>query len=241
MIKHLVIVHQKALKLIIIQYRQCICTNKRANNTPISAINELTKEQEVKRILTFLGIIVVLASCSKRGTVAPAVISSKPDSATILHTVAVSAPTQRTLTTLTDSTLILAFKEDVTLLLPAAGFNQSFSVHLSQDFSASALSKFNYSITTNDGITYYDWVDDNLNNVDQKTVSDTTVNGLEMTKIHVVRTFNFVQQYANEQLALTAQNTILHTNNDKVIVSSYVLFDKAYPTATLIVPIKYVN
>ncbi|MGZ3758003.1 MAG: hypothetical protein ACXVAY_07315 [Mucilaginibacter sp.] len=196
----------------------------------------------MRNILIASGILVALASCSKNGTVAPnTTTTTKIDSATTLHTVAVTAPVQNTQTSLKDSTLTLIFREDVTLLLTPISYDQSYSVHLSQDFSTTVLAKINYTTTNGKGVSYYDYADDNLNNVGQKTISDTTINGVALKKIHVVRNFSFVKTYPNTQTATNALNTISNTYTDRVTFSSYVLFDKVYPSTSTTAAISYVH
>lgn len=208
----------------------------------LSAIHELTKNKEVKRILTLLGIIVVLASCSKQGTVAPTVTTAtKVDSANILHSVAITAPVQNTQITLKDSTLTLIFREDVVLLLTPKSYDQSYSVHLLQDFSTTALAKLDYTTSNGQGLSYFDYADDNLNITSQKTLSDTTINGVALKKIHVLRNFTFVKKYPDVQTATNAKASISNTYSDRVTFSSYILYDKAYPSTTLTAAISYVH
>ena len=190
----------------------------------------------MKKLIFLLPILAALASCNNKGNMAPVL----PDSATVQHTVKLLVTPQQTKVSIKDSTLTLAFNEDVTMLLNAQGYDHTYAVHLTQDFTSSALNKLDYT-TVNNGATFYDYLEDNLNNVSQKTVSDTSINGVTLKKIHLVRLINFVQKFANAQLASNAQTAILSTHTDMVAFSSYVFYDKSYPATTAAAAINYTS
>jgi len=190
----------------------------------------------MKRLIYLLPVLIAFASCNNKGTLAPVL----PDSVTVQHTVKLSASPQLTKTSVKDSTLTLALNEDVVLLLNPTGFDHTYAVHITQDLTSSALNKLDYT-TINNGASFYDYLEDNLNNISGKTISDTSVNGTAMKKIHLVRLINFVKKFANAQLAINAQMAILNTHTDVITFSSYVFYDKSYPATTTTAAINYSN
>lgn len=192
-----------------------------------------------KYILPILFAAVTITSCTKSGEIKP--ISSKATSSTgsnssssiidtdaLIHQISFMAPAQFVATSVSGDTLKMIYYENVSLLIPTVGLTFSYSLHLNEIFTASALNNFNYTTIDQQGDVTYDWVDDNLNNVTAKTEKDTVINGVKTTKITVQRPFIFSQVYSSPQLATAEQNTLLATKNDNITFSAYVLFTKTY-------------
>jgi len=189
----------------------------------------------MKRLVFLLPVMIAFASCNNKGTLKP---TTPTDSATLVHTVKILTAPQSTKISLKDSTLTFAFTEDVSMLLTPTGYSESYAVHITQDFTHSALNQLNYT-TINDGSSYYDYLDDNMNNLSGRTISDTTINNVAYKKLHLIRVINFVKTYANSQLAINAQTAIINTHTDLVTFSSYVFYDKTYPATVTTANINY--
>jgi hypothetical protein len=188
----------------------------------------------MNRLILLGFILIIFSGCGKlQDLPTSSVLAAETDTTNILHKVYLSTPTQTVATTVNNNILNLLYTENINVLLTARGYDQSFAVHLVGDFSESALNAFDYTLTTKSGNTTYDWADDNLNDVDQKTVSDTTINGEEMVKINVVRYFKFSKQYATIQAAQQEQIILSNTNGDIINFSSYVFFGQNYPATQI--------
>ncbi|MGF7082383.1 hypothetical protein [Mucilaginibacter sp. UYCu711] len=137
---------------------------------------------------------------------------------------------QTVITSVTNSTLTMVYNEDISLIFGAVGYDQSYAVHLYEDFGRSALQEFDYTTISESGDVTFRWADDNLNNVKLKTVTHTTMNGKAVVIIKVQRPFTFVKTYANAAAALNEQRILLATTGDKVNFSSNIYFGVDFQT-----------
>jgi hypothetical protein len=94
-------------------------------------------------------------------------------------------------------------------------------LHLKEDFSKSSLATLDYTTVDEAGATDFDWVDDNLNNVIDKTVTDTTINTIAMKKINVNRKFTFTETFADNASAVAKEDSLYNINTEKIRFSSY--------------------
>lgn len=129
-------------------------------------------------------------------------------------------PDQKLSMTLDDSNLIIVYTEDVILLTQTANLKKAWTVHLKEDFSASDLINFDYHSLTREGVNAFNWVDDNLNNVN-KTMKDTVIDKIAITKIEVNRTFTFNHVYSNADAALTEYNKLIASKTQSIVFSAY--------------------
>jgi hypothetical protein len=161
------------------------------------------------------------------------------DTNVILHTVTLTAKNQLAKTLVTDSTLNISYAQDVAILICAKGYNSSYSTYLVADFSGSILSKFNYYSSSKTGVTTYNYIENNLNDVDFKTVTDTTVNNTAMKKVRVQRTISFTKRFATPALAASAQKIVMAQTADPVKYISYMYYDKTYPETSASTKVSY--
>lgn len=124
-------------------------------------------------------------------------------------------------TSVSGNKLILVFDENVDLLFPLEGYLKTSAVHLKEDFSKTMLAGIDYTTVAEGGNTTYNWVDDNLNNVILKKVTDTVINKVKMVKINVHRPFTFSKQYASNQAALSDQTQFINKTDDTVSFTSF--------------------
>lgn len=135
-------------------------------------------------------------------------------------------------TSVTNSTLTMVYNEDISLIFGAVGYDQSYAIHLYEDFGAAVLNDFDYTTVNQTGDVTFRWVDNNLNNVKLKTVTHTTMNGKAVVIVKVQRPFTFVKTYDDAAAALNAQRILLTTTDDKVNFSSNVYFGTDFQTYT---------
>jgi len=183
--------------------------------------------RSVKCILILLISLTIFAGCHK-SNVTP-VKKTTVDTDLLIHTVKLDTTPQYSAVSVSGTKLTVIWYEDITLLIPTEGYNLSYSVRLEQDFSKTGLANFDFTTFDAYGNITYDWVDDNLNNVIAKTVTDTTIAGAKITKVTVQRPFIFAKTYATNQAAVMGEDSILSRKTDKISFSSYVIFLKTYP------------
>jgi hypothetical protein len=210
----------------------------------------------MKAILPILLISIVLFSCSKKGDVNPTSadttktgngnLSVTPDPTVKLshddsiHMAAFIIYPQNVKTSVNGKTLNLVFDERVNIFLMAEAYEQTYAVHLKEDFKKSVLAAFDFSTEGENGVTSYNYVEDNLNNIRFKTVSDTLIKGVKVKKIAVHRQLNFSKTYDSQQLATDQQNIILSHYQDFITFSSYTYYkQKNYPTTSAVAFVKY--
>lgn len=212
----------------------------------------------MKTILPILFITIVLFSCSKQGDVKPTStdttktnnghLSAPPDPAVQLshddsiHMAAFIISPQNVKTTITGKTLNLIFDERVNIFLMADAYEQTYAVHLKEDFKKSALAAFDFSTEGENGVTAYNYLEDNLNNIRFKTITDTLIQGVKIKKIAVHRQLTFSKTFDSQQLAADQQNIILSRSGDFITFSSYTYYkQKNYPTSSAVAFVKYGN
>ncbi|MCC8425277.1 hypothetical protein [Mucilaginibacter sp. UR6-11] len=176
-----------------------------------------------------------LAGCQLQG-VSPTTKTNEDTS--IYHETFVTSD-QTVMTSVNNTTLTMVYNEDISLIFGAIGYDQSYAVHLYEDFNSSLLHGFDYTTVNAGGDVTFNWVDNNLNNVTLKTVTDTTINGKAMVKVNVKRPFTFVKTYADVQSALDEQQILLNRTADKVNFSSNIYFGSNFQNYTTSAKIVY--
>jgi hypothetical protein len=143
-------------------------------------------------------------------------------------------------TSVSGTNLILVFDENIDLLFSAEGYQKTSAVHLFEDFSKTLLAGFDYTTVAEGGNTTLNWVDDNLNNVVLKTVTDTVINKIKMVKINVHRPFTFSKIYASNQAALNEQALFIAKTNDSIAFTSYCYYNqKNYQPVSVLATLVY--
>jgi hypothetical protein len=141
-------------------------------------------------------------------------------------------PDQKLTVKLNGAELTMVYDEDVVLLTQTASLKKSYAVHFTEDFSTSDLENFDYHSLTREGVNAFNWVDDNLNNINTVR-KDTVLNNIAITKIEVARTFNFTHTFDNADAALAAYNKLITDKTQTISFSAY--YAPADPnTATII-------
>lgn len=179
--------------------------------------------------LPVLILALAAASCKKDNSVSPSPqpaslsgtttngsskLKNGPD--TTKNAVNFKVNTQTVKTSVKDSTLTLLYTENVNLVLNEADYYSAWSVHLQDDFSKSALQNFDYTTVNSSGMTTLNWVDDNLNNIVNKSVADTVINNIKMVRVNVGRKYTFFKTYKDDGTAVAAQNAVLSKQGDVV-------------------------
>jgi hypothetical protein len=209
----------------------------------------------MRTILSLLLISVILWGCSKQNDVTPIVtdanktpVTAKPDSTVKLtkddsiHMVAFIIYAQKVKTSVSGKTLTLAFDENVNLFLLADGYHKTSAIHLKEDFKTTSLAAFDFTTINIDGQPTFNYVDDNLNNVKFKSITDTTINNVKVVKVNVHRLLTFSKVYGSNQLATDQQNLILEKTTDLITFSSYTYYNqKNYPVTSAVAYVKYVK
>jgi len=184
----------------------------------------------MKKYFCLLITIVTLAACKKEpaDTVTP--VKSKTSTAAsgtgsgstaVKYTsIGFMVPDQKLSMQLDGSNLIVVYNEDVILLAQTESLKKAYAVHLKEDFSASDMINFDYHSLTREGVNAFNWVDDNLNNIN-KTMKDTVIDNVATTKIEVNRTFTFNHVYANAGAALAEYNKLAASKSQSVVFSAY--------------------
>ncbi|SHN24377.1 hypothetical protein [Mucilaginibacter sp. OK098] len=159
-----------------------------------------------------------------------------------LHMVAFVIYGQKVLTSVSGKTLILAYDENVNLFVLADGYKKTSAVHLKEDLKKTSLGAFDFTTLNQEGQTTFNFVDDNLNNVKFKSISDTTISGVKVVKINVHRLLTFSKMYGSNQLATDQQNLLLGKTDDLLTFSSYTYYNqKNYPVTSAVAYLQYVK
>ncbi|MDF2431908.1 MAG: hypothetical protein JWP44_1539 [Mucilaginibacter sp.] len=203
----------------------------------------------MKTLLTILLIATIFISCTKNNNVNPGSNVTKTttldtvsqiNADIALHTPIFKVNPQQVITSISDKTLILKFNENVDLSYTAAGYQKISSVHLLESFNSALLSGFEYTTVAQGGNTTLNWVDDNLNNVILKSVTDTVINNVNMVKINVHRQFTFFKTYDSNQIALNEQTIFINKRDDIITFSSYCYYNqKNYPIFSISAKVLY--
>jgi hypothetical protein len=105
--------------------------------------------------LFIFGIIIlsIFTGCGKLQDVNPtpqsqiSTTTGKSSDTLTLHQVGFNIADQKIITNVSGDTLTMVYYENISLLILAQGYDESWAVHLLQDFSKSELSAFNYTTT----------------------------------------------------------------------------------------------
>ena len=215
----------------------------------------------MRALFSIILISVILWGCTKQADVTPAnstpitgnpttgnPASSPTDTAKklslddSLHMVAFIIYGQKVLTSVSGKTLILAYDENVNLFVLADGYKKTSAVHLKEDLKKTSLGAFDFTTLNQEGQTTFNFVDDNLNNVKFKSISDTTISGVKVVKINVHRLLTFSKIYGSNQLATDQQNLLLGKTDDLLTFSSYTYYNqKNYPVTSAVAYLQYVK
>jgi hypothetical protein len=182
----------------------------------------------------------VFIGCGKNNNVTPVKKPDTPLTDDQLHNVAFGVPVQTVKTSVTGTKLTMVFTENVNLYINADGYTNTSAVHLLGDFNHSLLNGFEFTTVNESGDTTLNFVDDNLNNVKLKTITDTVINSINVVKINVNRPITYFMVYDSNQTAVNEQNLLLADVSDIVTYSSYCYYNlKVYPTSMLTAHITY--
>jgi len=211
----------------------------------------------MKTLFSLFLISVIVWGCSKKAGISPASpgdttktttpVSAKPDTAVKLtkddtiHMPAFIIYAQKVKTDVSGKTLIMALDENVNIFLLAEGYQQTYAVHLKENWKKTSLAAFDFTTVNGDGQTTFNSIDDNLNNVKFKTISDTTINGVPVKKINVHRKLTFSKTYGSAQLATDQQNLLLAKTDELITFSSYTYYKKNYPVTSAVAYLQYVK
>ena len=215
----------------------------------------------MRALFSIIFISVILWGCTTKNDVTPT-DSSKPNNGQpggtqtnpptdttkkltrddTLHMPAFVIYPQKVKTSVTGSTLILAFDENVNIFILADGYKTTSAIHLKEDFKKTSLGAFDFTTLNEEGQTTFNFVDDNLNNVKFKTISDTTINGVKAVKVNVHRLITFSKVYGSARLATDQQNLLLGKSDDLLSFSSYTYYNqKNYPATSAVAYLQYVK
>ena len=186
--------------------------------------------KNVRHLIPFLLLLAAFAGCKKHKSDENK--TSSLDTSAFIHAIIINAPPQFATTSVANDTLTVLYYENVSLLIPTAGYQQSFAIHLVEDFTNTSLKNTNYTTIDAYGDLTYDYVDDNLNDVSAKAIKDTMVNNVAMKKILVQRPFYFKKGYASLQAATAGQDSIDAVTTDNMAFHSFVYFTTTYPATT---------
>ncbi|MDP9077335.1 MAG: hypothetical protein M3O71_07940 [Bacteroidota bacterium] len=210
----------------------------------------------MRTIFSLILVSIMLWSCSKKNDITPTPtdttktppVTTIPDTTKKLtkddtiHMVAFIIYPQKVKTTVSGNTLTLAFNEDVNLFLLADGYQKTSAIHLKEDIKSTRLGAFDFTTLNEDGQTVHNYMEDNLNNIKTKTISDTTIKGVKVVKVHLQRLVTFSKAYGSNQLAVDQQNLILGKTDDLLTFSSYTYYNqKNYPVTSAVAYLKYVK
>jgi len=196
----------------------------------------------MKKLLYLTSIVLLFASCESSKLIDPKpVTSSKPHTtnSTAPNAVNLSIADQVVNTTVSHDTLYLSYTEKADLIINQTDYDNAAAVHFKESFLTSGLNGIHFKILNNSGDYSYDYVDDNLNNVNMPAATTTVVNGKTMVKLHVERTFIFYQAYQSQQLAVQAQSMFINKTKDTITFSSYTFDDKDNDAVSLTVGLSY--
>jgi len=163
------------------------------------------------------------------------VIISEDD---LLRKITFSVPVQNVKTSVKDNVLTMVYSEDVSALLNPKGYELSYSIRLNEDFTASALSKYSFTVPSPGGQTT-NWAGNDLKVLTEVTKSNLIVDGKNMVKLQLKRNFTFTKTFPLPQDAVNQQNILLNTKTDVVKFSSFVNFGKNYPLTTASILLVY--
>jgi hypothetical protein len=117
-----------------------------------------------------------------------------------------------------NDTLRINFHENISLLVDPTDYNNSWAIHLKEDFSQSYLKDLHFNALAWAAGYMYDWVPVNLDDAapGQVTATNTTVNGKNYVKVTITRVFEFFNKMGTAQAAQNQLNVLLQTTNQSV-------------------------
>ncbi|MDR3695437.1 hypothetical protein [Mucilaginibacter sp.] len=191
----------------------------------------------MKAIFTLIFAAILFSACTKNSDVTPQAnnnskVTTPPDATSALsHDDSIHMPKfninrQTVKTSVSGSKLTLVFNENVAILFTPEAYQRISSIHLQEDFKTTLLNGVDFTTVAGGGNTTLDWVDDNLNNVILKKVTDTVINSAKMVKINVNRPFTFFKAYASNKDAINAQAVFLSKTDDTVVFTSYSYYNQ---------------
>ncbi|MDN3549859.1 hypothetical protein [Mucilaginibacter aquaedulcis] len=195
----------------------------------------------MKKLLYLVTATLLFASCESAKLGDPKPVSNKPHTtnSTAPNAVNLSIADHVVKTSVSHDTLYLSLNEKADLIISQDDYNKASAVHFKEDFSASGLSGLHFSTLNGDGDIAYDYIDDNLNNVNLPAATTAIVNGKTVVKLHVERTIVFFKAYQSQQLAVQAQTGYINKNKDMITFSSYIFDDKDNAAVSLTVGLSY--
>ena len=148
------------------------------------------------------------------------------------YTVKYQADAQIVKTAVTNDTLRLDFYQKVGLLVDPYDYSHTWSLCLIQDFSNSYLKDLHFDTPSNATASGYvhDWIPVNLNDVapDQKTITNTTIDGKQYVLVTITRLFKFYSPLGSHDEAVAKQNQLLQTKGDNVAYKAFYSFNNIY-------------
>jgi len=193
----------------------------------------------MKLFFTLIFAAILFSGCTKNNDVAPqnnnnnnSTGTTLPDPASGLsHDDSIHMPKfninrQIVKTSVSGSKLNLVFNENVDILFAAEAYQKISAIHLTEDFKTTLLNGFDFSTVAEGGNTTLNWVDDNLNNVILKKVTDTVIRNVNMVKINVNRPFTFFKSYSSNKDAVNAQAAFISKTDDTVVFTSYSYYNQ---------------
>jgi hypothetical protein len=193
-----------------------------------------------------LAVAIIFTSC-KKANLDP-IVGEKPlESVTTLPTkpksfdINFELPAQIAVTKVDQHKLTIIYTEKVRLLVDTTEYITSWGLHLTENFSSSALANYDFTTVSQHGIKTFNWVDDNLNNVIIKAKKDTTVNGKTYKKVTVERDFTFAKEYPDVLAATEAQKALLLRKDDIInFTSFYYSTNKEMVPASALTKVQYI-
>lgn len=181
----------------------------------------------MKNILIGVLILSAFASCKKANLAPLNPTSSTGGTSTQPSTnyaISFVTPDQVVATNVKNDTLVMVYHENVSLVLNPEEYASSWAVHLIETFDGTTLSGVDYTTVNPQGIAVHNVVDNNMNNVILKSVSDTTVNGAAKKVMRVFRNFTFSKVYDSNAAAISEQNKLVGTK-EQMSFSAYYYAD----------------
>lgn len=177
-------------------------------------------------------LIITIASCSKKDDATPQVSSTTLGTKSTVTTsssaskdstfkIGFELPSQIVTTKVSASTLTMIYTERVNLLVDPTEYDSSWALHLTESFTNTFLSAYDYTTVTKEGNVTTNWVDDNLNDVILQGKVDTTINGVKKVKVKVQRNFTFVKQFSDAATAATTNAALLNRKSDVINFTSF--------------------
>jgi uncharacterized protein YcfL len=132
-------------------------------------------------------------------------------------------PDQSVKMKVSSDTLRLDFYENIALLVDPNDYNNTWAMHLIEDFSQSYLKDLHFDAVATAAGYAHDWVPVNLNDAapGQRSSTNVTVDGKQYVKVTIARKFEFYNKLGTNQAAVNQQNTLLQTTNHTVTYKTF--------------------